>query len=317
MGVINMEKVNKVSVMECLGFYTQIKKSDLKILINHAPLSYRIFYIEKKSSNKLKSNQRQICQPTIKTKMLQYALLNYFFIDLEENNCAMAYIRGKKKPTYENASRHKSFLYTVHYDFSDFFYSITSDVFFRSIENDFSFTGDEIEIIKKICFIKYKNEFRLAIGSPISPKFCNLYMREFDQLLANFAHTNNESYTRYADDILYSTNNKKNISSFKNKLDEILKLDKYANLKINSYKTKIFRPKAAKRITGLIVTPDGKIKVPRKLKREVRSLIYKSNTLDDIEKQRLQGLIAYIKDVEPSYINSLISKYKKQYFNCI
>lgn len=249
--------------------------------------------------------------------MLQYSLLHYFFIDIKENVCAMAYIPGLKSPTYKNAIKHKDFLYTIHYDFSDFFYSINAEAFFLSIKNDFDFIDDDLEIIKKICFINYQGDYRLAIGSPISPKFSNLYMRELDEKLKEYAIFTNCYYTRYADDILYSTNNKKNILGFKAVLDNILEIKKYRNLKLNTYKTKLYKPNASKRITGVVITPMGEIKVPRNTKREVRTLLFLDDKREINETLRLKGLLAYIKDIEPSYINTLIDKYRAQYLNCI
>jgi RNA-directed DNA polymerase len=303
----------QISVLDCLGFYTQIKKEDIKLLINKAPTNYRIYKV-KKHSNRSTNYYRTICQPDAETKMLQYALLNYYFMDIPENECAMAYVRGKKSPLYKNAIAHKDFLYTVHYDFTDFFNSIDADHFFKTIEKDFDFSDEDIVFITKICFIKRYGVYRLAIGAPISPKFSNLYMRKFDSLLNQITVINNGRYTRYADDVLYSSNKKSDIDSFKKKMDEILKTDLYDNLKINNYKTRLYKPNRPKKITGLLITEKHEIKVPRKIKRETRELIYKGNKRNDKETLRLKGLIAYIKDVEPSYINSLISKYRNKYF---
>lgn len=302
--------MNKLSVIDCIRIYTQINIEDINKIISKAPSNYRRITIPKKSDSKSK---RVIFTPSVETKMLQYIIIDCFFSSYEVNKSAMAYVKGKTSPLLKNAQSHNEYIFTVHYDFSNFFYSIKADDCLPSIKDKFGFTMKDIEAIQNICFFKVNNTSTLTIGSPTSPILSNIYMIEFDEYLENFAKKQGASYTRYSDDILFSSNNRKTILQFKTELDYILSCKQYNNLIINRFKTKLFKAKEPKRITGLIVTSDCKIHVPRKIKREVRTLIYKDSKRTKIETSKLKGLLSYIKDIEPEYINKLIYKYGIKY----
>lgn len=302
--------MNKLSVIDCLRLYTQINIEDINKIISKAPSNYKRFSIPKKNNSE---KMRIIYNPSVETKMLQYILIDYYFSSYKVNNCAMAYIKGKSSPLRLNAEKHKKFIFSIHYDFSNFFYTIDSNVCLPSIKDKFGFSIEDLEIIKKICFFNLNDNFSLTIGSPISPILSNIYMVEFDKYLENFAKTHSCSYTRYSDDILFSSNDRKIIQQFKIELDNILSCKQYNNLKINNFKTKLFKLNEPKRITGLIITSDGKIHVPRKTKREVRTLIYKDSKRSEIETSKLKGLLSFLKDAEPEYINTLVIKYGIKY----
>ncbi len=302
--------MDKLNILDCLRLYTQLNIDDINNIISKAPSNYRKFSIPKKNNS---GKFRYIYTPATEIKMFQYILMNYYFLSYSVHPCAMAYVKGKKSPLRLNAEKHKSFKFSVHYDFSNFFYSIDSDSCLNAIKHKFNFSQDDLLILKNICFIKRQERCSLSIGSPISPILSNIYMFEFDTHLDNFAIANSGSYTRYSDDIIFSFNDKNVLTKLKQELYFILSDKQYVNLKINQYKTKFFKLNEPKRVTGLIITKDTKIHVPRKIKREVRHLIYKNNNRSKIETNRLKGLISYIKDVEPEYINKLVVKYGEKY----
>lgn len=62
-------------------------------------------------------------------------------------------------------------------------------------------------------------------------------------------------------------------------------------------------------VTGLIITNDKKVSLGRSKKREIRSLVYKWETLDHQRKKYLQGYLSYCSSVEPYFINSLCVKF--------
>ncbi|NRD88518.1 hypothetical protein C8024_02125 [Sphingopyxis sp. BSNA05] len=64
-------------------------------------------------------------------------------------------------------------------------------------------------------------------------------------------------------------------------------------------------------VTGLILTPDGKISVGRDRKREIKALInqIRYNEASPLETYRAKGLLAFCHSVEPAFVESLIKKY--------
>jgi RNA-directed DNA polymerase len=84
-----------------------------------------------------------------------------------------------------------------------------------------------------------------------------------------------------------------------------------AHLRINQRKTRHFSKKGRVAITGLIVTPDGKVSIGRKTKRRIRALVHQWDTLEPTERSNLAGFLAYCASVEPTFLNALYQKYGK------
>jgi len=117
--------------------------------------------------------------------------------------------------------------------------------------------------------------------------------------------------TRYADDIVYSTNKKNACRLFYRKIKTLLGKTKSPHLIINTTKTLFLSRGTLRRVTGLTITPDGTISIGRMNKRYIRKLIndFRFKKLDAEGTKYVRGYLAYILDVEPRYYNSLAMKY--------
>jgi len=100
------------------------------------------------------------------------------------------------------------------------------------------------------------------------------------------------------------------------KVEAVLASLAFPTLRLNKRKT-IFGSKAHRRIiTGLILANDGSISLGRERKRIIRAQIYNLSrgTLTETEKKRLQGLIAFARDIEPAFIERMEKKYGQLLF---
>ncbi|ARR52346.1 hypothetical protein HY78_02170 [Rhizorhabdus wittichii DC-6] len=93
----------------------------------------------------------------------------------------------------------------------------------------------------------------LPQGAPTSPMLSNLVMRETDKLVAAVATKAGVTYTRYSDDMTFST-----IGSFDREralavIREVTAILRRAGLSVNEKKTKIVPPGARKLVLGLLV----------------------------------------------------------------
>jgi RNA-directed DNA polymerase len=280
-------------------------EGQLYSIIKLAPTSYKIFYIDKKYSNK----KRKICQPSKETKMLQYYLLDNFFPQFNVHATAMAYVKGKKSPLKTNALTHSAFDYSAHFDFENFFPSIYPEDLITVFKQDSC--KNDIEIIKNICFMLDKSKLKLTIGAPVSPIISNIIMYKIDEILSKKAHDLGGVYTRYADDIWFSANTQKDCKEFQHFLNEQIEKNSTPKLKINEKKTYFYKENEPRRVTGLIISSEREIKVSRSLKRHLRSLIFRSieTPLNPKEVSVLKGYMAFLKDNEPDYVNTLFIKY--------
>jgi len=172
---------------------------------------YKTFDIPKKSGG-----SRLICAPQDGLKRLQRSLANVLQNCVEEIN--QAHGRGvsgvkmdrishgfkRKRSIFTNAAWHRNRRYVFNADITDFFGSINFGRvrgFFISDKN-FLLEPKVATLIAQIaCF---KNV--LPQGSPCSPVISNLIGHVFDIHLARLSARVGCTYTRYADDLTFSTN---------------------------------------------------------------------------------------------------------------
>ena len=108
----------------------------------------------------------------------------------------------------------------------------------------------------------------LPQGAPTSPMLANLAMREFDAKATTIAGQSGMVYTRYADDLSFSTDQSITKADCTRLIGEIYKLMGTIGLSPNVTKTRVSPPGARKIVLGLLV--DGN--KPR-LSREFRALM--------------------------------------------
>tara|TARA_R110002012_G_scaffold279451_10_gene467713 strand:+ start:3902 stop:4831 length:930 start_codon:yes stop_codon:yes gene_type:complete len=278
-------------------------------ILSKAPNSYKRYSIKKKSGG-----LRTIFQPSSQLKSIQYAFVTLYLNRFKIHPCAKAYRKGLQSPLLINAEAHKNFKFSIRVDLQDFFPSIKpTDLFIVFTKNKCNFSIEEENIITKVFFPNSYISAGLAIGSPASPIISNIVMYELDGLINSMAKKIDSSsvYTRYADDIIFSSNRKNACEDFYKQLDDLLKSVSSPSLIINPKKT-IYMSKANRRmVTGLIITPDQKISLGRSRKRYIKSLVfrYSKGNLDQNEINRLKGYLAFSLDCEPTFFNTLVIKY--------
>lgn len=284
--------------------------SEIKLFINTAPYRYKVYEIPKRSGN----GYRKIAQPSSVLKFMQKVVLEKCFQDLPIHSAAAAYMAGMG--IKENAARHKRNKYLLKMDFSNFFPSIVSDDFIRHVElHKGGLSQRDAEAIRKIFFWIEKRDpqrvHKLSIGAPSSPFISNTIMYEFDSKMTTICEQYGVTYTRYADDLTFTTNNRGVLFEFPGLVDRVCKEISYPALSINAKKTVFSSKKNNRHVTGLVLTNDGKVSLGRDRKRYVKSLVYQFSigALDEAQMQKLRGLISFAKHVDFSFYISLVKKY--------
>lgn len=295
-------------LIEKLSNQSGVSVSKLNRLALFASQKYKTYTIPKKTKG-----ERIISQPSRELKAIQRWIVSAIIGKLPVHESATAYRIGRG--IRHNAEMHASSLFTVRVDFSEFFPSFYSDGIITFLNennnhNNYGWSDNDINFIEKIV----TRNGRLTIGAPSSPSLTNAMMHEFDSDIAIWALESKIIYTRYADDLFFSSFEPNKLTSVVSKVSEISKNYKYANLIINNDKTCFLSRKYRRSITGLIITPEKKISIGRARKREIQSLIHKLtiSTLHENNISRLQGLVAFANDVEPSFIVTLYKKYSKE-----
>lgn len=270
-----------------------------------APKTYRKYVKPKHNGGK-----RTIFHPSKKTKALQYALLELILNKINVHDIAIAYRKNVRSPIRKELESHLEYAYTLRLDMKDFFPSILPEDLSKYL-TEFALSDSERQFIINALFVQYKGKIFLGIGAPASPQICNIVMRDIDDRCYEFAMSQKGRICRYADDIIFSSNDKNSCTEFIDFLQKLLKNTDSPKLKLKPNKTRLMSKGNQRKVLGLTITPDKKLSIGRANKRKIKSLILQSkyNSLDKNKLRILKGHLWYIADADPDFLQSLNMKY--------
>lgn len=162
----------------------------------------------------------------------------------------------------------------------------------------------------------------LPQGAATSPLISNLVMRTCDENLSNIAKKYKLTYTRYSDDLSFSTRSQDFCrSDARNITFEVYKVLSKAGYRAQDRKTKIIPPGSKKIILGLNV--DGDLpRLQKEYKNRIRQHLYYIKKLGiDVHvsnrgfdsiwgfKCHLRGMIDYANMIEPDYAQESLQKF--------
>ena len=203
---------------------------------------------------------------------------DWLYESVSMKSCAYAFCRNKEKGIKGNALMHKNKRWVINIDLKDFFPSIHfGRVRGLFLAEPFHCTEEAATVLAQIACC----DGHLAQGAPTSPIISNLICRRLDNQLLRFAKENRFSYTRYADDITFSTNLPV-LPDVLGTLDNDEKLHLSAELRkiieedngfiLNENKIRYASRHNRQEVTGLIV--NTKVNVPRRFVKQVRAMLY-------------------------------------------
>lgn len=301
-----------MSLVNYISKSTGLSERYLEKVIIKAPHCYKKYSIPKKSGG-----TRLIFHPSAELKVIQRWLTENFFSKLPIHDSVYSYV--KTKNILQNASKHKSNNFLLRLDFENFFPSIKLDdvkklcSLYRENTLPFVLSDDDIKIIcKLVCrYDKELNTSSITIGAPSSPTISNAILYTHDCAIDAYCRSRNITYTRYADDLFFSTNTPgilKEITAF---IVSIIDSHEYPKLVLNHSKSVFTSKKRLRKITGLVITTENKTSVGRDYKRKIRTEVFLSinGKLDQDRLLKLKGKLAYCKSVDPDFVQSLITKF--------
>lgn len=239
---------------------------------------YKSFQIPKKK----KGEYRDISAPTYTLKTIQRCLNTIFFclfepLEASELSKNQQHLVGKKifphksakgflpkRSIVDNAKLHvgKKFVYNI--DLEGFFPNTT----FARVRQvlklaPFNLNDERNELGKLVTALCCQNDC-LPQGAPTSPTLTNMVCQRLDRKLYKLAKENEANYTRYADDITFSSNK----TIFKEELKEIIeKIILDEGYKINRAKERLQNKGIHQEVTGIVV--NKKLNVNRKYIRDL------------------------------------------------
>jgi len=175
-----------------------------------------------------------------------------------------------------NARPHRRQEWVLRLDVADFFPSINfGRVRGLFMAFPFEYPADVATLLAQLCC--HNNE--LPQGAPTSPIISNYICRRLDTQLARLAGSERCYYTRYADDMCFSTDRR----SFPSALgtvnrdgtsagEAVVAVVQSNGFALNDQKVRLMRNNQRQRVTGLVV--NEKLNVARSYTRQLRNILY-------------------------------------------
>ncbi len=268
-------------------------------------LSTRLLYcLSMKTSNyykhttipKRNDTPRQISIPSYTLHILQRWILTNILNRISPSNRAMAFRCGPRFGHKQNAHYHSHTLYGVSVDLKDFFPSITASKVYTVFSN-IGYDNFAATILTNICTLDGK----LPQGSACSPAISNLVCISLDKRLIGLCEKRGIRFTRYADDMYFSCDDKALLLKIFPIIRKIIEDEGFV---LNERKVHFHTPSNRKRITGVTIVATTKedvfeLKAPKQLKKTIRAEVFKcimSGTYETVD--HILGEIAYVDFVE-------------------
>jgi hypothetical protein len=242
---------------------------------------YRSFVLPKASGG-----QRLIQAPSDELKLLQKNLSDLLQDCAAELNATngwkdqIAHGFKRDRSIVSNACRHRGRRWVFNLDLADFFGSINFGRvrgFFISNKH-FSLNPKVATILAQIAC----HDNSLPQGSPCSPVLSNLIAHILDMRVVQLARKAGCTYTRYADDLTFSTNLPSFPSSIAiqtgggnhswNAANELTQIITHSGFTINVTKTRMQYRNSRQDVTGLVV--NKKVNIRSEYRRAVRAMVY-------------------------------------------
>lgn len=255
--------LNRIKYHNKKQFRNIDKFTILFLLANSYGDKYKNFSLPKKNGGK-----RNISSPCNELKLIQNGLNTLFGNIYRPNINVFGFV--EKKSIIQNAEKHIGKAVVINIDLKDFFNSIIFDTIIEKIiRQPYYFSYRPACLIAKLLTVSSENGNRiLPQGAPSSPLITNIVADHLDARLSGFAKKCNLVYTRYADDITFSTNNYNNWLKCRKSIFHIIEDEGFT---VNKRKFHISFAGQRQVVTGLVV--NEKVNVKREYIKSVRTEI--------------------------------------------
>lgn len=271
------DQFNQLNTSQDIAQLLEISNSDLSWHIYRRPPSdrYELFTIPKKSGG-----LREINAPIGGLKLIQWKLNQVLQAVYQPKPSVFGFVAGRN--IVKNADLHKGQKHVLNLDLQDFFPSIHfGRVMGLFIAPPYERPRDVAKVLAQICC----HNTRLPQGAPTSPVVSNMICRKMDSQLQRLASQSRCWYSRYADDLTFSTSlsrfpralaehhpgtgSARGIIEIGAKLEQVISNNGFS---INTNKVRLHLETFRQEVTGLTV--NVKPNVRRNYFRQIRAMLH-------------------------------------------
>ncbi len=320
-----VEKLSPLRENHPTSKHSDIESTQLQSLVEYLSQFFIITFDDLKGF--IKSNFRRIDAPRDEFKdvldKLKHLLEYNFFGNYHTN--AYAYIKGRSTLDCIRKHQKNNSRWFLKLDFSNFFTNTTPEFVKKQLKMIFPFSeiykrpeGEEyLDKALSLCFLNGG----LPQGTPVSPLLTNIIMIPIDHEITKRMreHTPHLCYTRYADDILLSSDLSFKWSEVQQQLIDILNSFE-APFTLNTSKTRYGSSAGRNWNLGVMLNKDNEITIGSEKKHILKATIHQfikdyqeGNVWDLSDTQVFAGQLSYYRMVEKNNIDKIVQKYTDKF----
>jgi retron-type reverse transcriptase len=272
---------------------------------------YITFAIPKRSGGR-----RIIMAPKRRLKEIQRRLLDLLVDKLPVSDCAHGFRRGRSIRT--GAEPHVGKRFVLKLDLKDFFPTVT----FARVRGMLVAYGYSFPVAATLAVLMTEAErqpvavedkvYHVPVGArycvqgaPTSPGLCNAILLRMDRRLEGLARKRGLSYTRYADDLVFSGDLER--EAFERVRRTVVCIIGEEGFAAHPGKTRCMGRGGRQLVTGVVVNET--LGLPRGERRRLRAALHRQRIVggsgDAGESRRLRGKIAYLSMLNPDQATKL------------
>lgn len=234
---------------------------------------YGAFEIPKKNGR-----PRTILSPHPSVKILQRKLLHVLSLVYTAHPAAHGFVPQRSILT--NARPHQGKRFVLNVDLEEFFPSITFPRVRGVFVKRFRLPARAATVLARICCNTDDEPDHLPQGAPTSPIVSNMICHSMDHAFVRLARDHGVFYSRYADDLTFSTNRRPFPQALAVEHEgrllhvgaALVRVVQENGFALNSEKSRLFNRARRQEVTGLTV--NRRVNVRRGLVREIRGMLH-------------------------------------------
>lgn len=302
-------------VADALG----ISEKQLRFFATHRRVDRVSHYIHF-AVPKARGGERIISAPKRRLKAVQRRLLEVLVRKLPVADAAHGFRRGRSVAS--NAAPHVGKAVVVRMDLEDFFGSVT----FPRVRGLLASYGYGHAVATSLALlvteahrqrVDVEGEVHFAAlgprhcvqGAPTSPGICNAIAQRMDHRLRGLAASLGFSFTRYADDLVFSGDAPDALSKL---LGGVRTIVRDEGFRLRDDKTRIMRAGGHQQVTG--VTVNEVMGLSRKERRKMRAALHRleqqraAGEVDRRLESQLRGKLAWLRMLNPAQADALAAR---------
>lgn len=278
-----------------LASYLGISPSVIRQILRHPKFHYRTFKLKKADGT-----NRIIRTPRTYLKVIQWWISDNILSTKEPNDSVHGFRKGRSYIT--NASAHAGARHLLNLDILKFFPSIT-EAMIIGIFRTLGYSQAGASLLARLTSL----DGEAPTGAPTSPAIGNLVLAEFDSAVSRIATENNILYTRYADDLTFSSQNHIN----EDFLIAISTLVRDSGFELNIKKTRFLGHGARMDVTGIVINDGLNLPIEwRNWARGYLQRVVRNPPAFVTHHSTVAGILGVLKSIDPTGQRRLTQKAK-------